>query len=143
MGNWKILVRNLVAAVLGVVLAFILIAVAQVISARIHPPPPGLDFRDPVVMAEYIRTVPVGVLIAVLLGYFIGVAGGAWLATRLSASRHKRQGLMVGALFFIASVMNLSSFPHPAWFWVANLGLVPLAAWLGMAFGEPDERPLD
>lgn len=143
MGSWKILVRNFVAAVLGVVLALVLISVAQVISARIYPPPPGLDFRDAVEMAAYIRMVPVGVLIAVLLGYFVGVAGGSWLATRLSASRHKRQGAMVGALFLIASVLNLSSFPHPTWFWVANLLLVPLAAWLGLAFGEPDERPLD
>lgn len=143
MGSMKILLRNILAAMAGVVAAGLLIAVIQNINLRIYPPPPGLDYRDAEAMAAYLPTLPLGAFIGVLLSYFIGVAAGAWLAARISISRHGRQGMMVGALFFVASIANLLRLPHPVWFWVANLVLVPLAAWLGLHFGEPDERPLD
>lgn len=143
MGSLQLLLRNIVAALAGAVLAFLLIFAAQLIGSRFYPAPAGLDYRDPVAMGEFVKTLPPGAFVAVLLGYFVGVAAGAWLATRISVSRHPRQGMMVGAFFFVASLANLVTIPHPAWFWVANLILVPLAAWLGMHFGEPDERPLD
>lgn len=143
MGSLKLLLRNIVAAVAGVVLAFALIFTAQVISSRIYPPPEGLDYGDKAAMTAFVRNLPIGALIAVLLGYFVGVAAGSWLATRLSVSRHARQGMMVGVLFFVASLVNLTNIPHPVWFWAANLLLVPLAAWLGLHFGEPEDRPLD
>lgn len=143
MGPLIILFRNVLAALAGVVLAFVLIFTAQLISNRIYPPPAGLDFHDRAAVTAYIREMPIGALIAVLLGYFVGVVAGAWLATRISVSRHARQGVMVGVLFFVASLVNLWNIPHPAWFWGANLLVVPLAAWLGLHFGESDDRPLD
>ena len=143
MGSVNILLRNILAALAGVVLAFVLIFTAQLIRSKVYPPPAGLDFNDRAAMSAYVRDMPMGALIAVLLGYFIGVCAGAWLATRISVSRHARQGMMVGVLFFVASLVNLSNIPHPAWFWGANLLVVPLAAWLGLHFGEPDDRPLD
>ncbi len=143
MGSMKILLRNILAAMAGVAAAGLLIAVIQNINLRIYPPPPGLDHRVPAAMAAYMQSLPLGAFIGVLLSYFIGVAAGAWLAARISVNRHGRQGMMLGVLFFVGSIVNLMSLPHPAWFWVANLVLVPLAAWLGLHFGEPDERPLD
>lgn len=143
MGSLKILLRNILAALAGAFLAFLLVFVAQIISGRIYPPPAELNYRDPVAMTEYVRTLPIGAFVAVLLGYFIGVTAGSWLAARISVSRHQRQGMMVGVMFFIASLVNLLSISHPVWFWVANLAIIPIAAWIGMRFGEPDERPLD
>ncbi|HYC72985.1 MAG TPA: hypothetical protein VEB66_17365 [Opitutaceae bacterium] len=137
MGFLKLLLRNIVAALAGAILAMVLIAGAEIITTRIYPAPEG------VTIAEAIATRPVGAFIAVLIGYFVGIAAGAWLAARISVSRHARQGMMVGVLFFAASLANLLKYPHPVWFWVGNLAVVPLAAWLGMHFGEPDERPLD
>jgi hypothetical protein len=139
----KILLRNILAAVLGVIVAGLVIAGIQQINLRIHPPPAGLDLKDAAALKAYVATLPVSAFIGVLLSYFVGVTGGGWLATRLSASRHARQGMMVGVLFFVASIANLNSLPHPVWFWIANLVVVPAAAWLGMKFGEPEERPLD
>ncbi len=143
MGPMKILLRNILAAMAGVIAAGLLIAVIRQINLRLYPAPPGLDFKDAAAVAAYMQTLPAGAFIGVLLSYFIGVAAGAWLAARISVSRHARQGMMVGVLFFVGSVVNLMRLPHPVWFWVANLLLVPLAAWLGLHFGEPDERPLD
>lgn len=137
MGSLRLLLRNIVAALAGAILAMILIAGAEIITLRVYPKPEELT------IAEAIATRPVGALIAVLLGYFVGVSAGAWLAARISVSRHARQGMMVGVLFFAASLANLLKYPHPAWFWTANLVLIPLATWLGMRFGEPDERSLD
>lgn len=115
----------------------------QMINTRFYPPPEGMNPADREALAAYVSTMPVGAFAVVLLSYLIGVMAGAWLAARLSANCHWRQGIIVGVLFFFASVMNLMSLPHPVWFWIANLLIVPAAAWVGFYFGEPEVRPLD
>ena len=135
--------RNIAAALLGVIVGAVLISLLQYVNLRFFPLPEGLDPKDREAMTAYIATLPAGAFAGVLLSYFVGVAAGTWLTARISANSHARQALMVGMLFLVASVLNLSSLPHPAWFWAANLVLVALATWLGVYFGEPDERPLD
>ena len=49
------------------------------------------------------------------------------------------EAIIVTALFFIASLMNLFALPHPVWFWVANLVLVPAAGWLALRLLGPDK----
>ena len=44
-------------------------------------------------------------------------------------------GNRVRSLLVIASIMNLSTIPHPAWFWVANLAVVAVTPFLGARFG--------
>lgn len=137
------LLRNVAAALLGVVVAAVLISLVQYANLHFFPLPEGLDPTNRAAMSAYIATLPAGAFAGVLLSYFIGVAAGTWLTARVSANAHARQAMMVGMLFLVASVLNLSSLPHPIWFWAANLVLVALATWLGVYFGEPEERPLD
>jgi hypothetical protein len=43
---------------------------------------------------------------------------------------------MVAVLFGVASLLNLMSFPHPAWFWVANFAVVFAGGWLALKFAR-------
>lgn len=139
----KILLRNILAAVAGALAGGLVIMLVQLVNWLLHPPPAGLDISDQAAMAAHMAAAPLSALLVVLLSYLLGVTAGAWLAARLSANCHWRQGIIVGVLFFFASIGNLMKLPHPVWFWIANLVIVPVAAWTGFYFGEPEERPLD
>ncbi len=126
----KEILRNTLAAMAGALTGIVLISAAQLVSAMIYPIPAGVDRHDAQAMGQFIRSLPLPAMFLVLGGYFVGVCGGAWVAGRLSFTAPGRQVFMVTGLFLIASVMNLTSFPHPPWFWVANLGAVLYGGWL-------------
>ena len=128
----KDILRNVLALLAAALVAGVLIGLIQMISIKLYPPSPGFDFSDKAAVAKHAATLPVTAFLIVLASYLVGVTAGAWLACKLSVTEHRRQGIMIGGLFFVASIMNLSSFPHPLWFWCANLLVVPVGAWLGL-----------
>ena len=128
----KEILRNVLALLGAALVAMVLIACIQAVGGKLYPPPPGLDFNDKAAVARFAATLPLPAFLIILVSYLVGVTVGAWLACRISVTEKRRQGVMIGALFVVASIMNLASLPHPAWFWVANLAIVPFAAWLGM-----------
>lgn len=134
----KEILRNTLAAMAGALVGILLISLIQLVSAKLYPLPAGLNPADKAAMGEFIRTLPLAAKLLVLLSYLVGVTGGAWLAGRLSLTARSRQAGMVAALFAVASLMNLLSFPHPVWFWVANFAAVAAGAWLALRFlGQP------
>jgi MFS family permease len=128
----KDILRNTAAAMAGAFTGIVLIALGQLASARVYPLPEGVDPANREAMGEFIRNLPAPAMLLVLGGYMIGVAGGAWVAGRLSATVPRRQVFMVTAVFLIASVMNLTAFPHPIWFWATNLGAVIAGGWIAL-----------
>lgn len=128
----KEILRNTFAAMVGAITGIMLIALIQLISASVYPLPEGMNPADREAMGEFIRTLPAPAMLLVLGGYLVGVCCGAWVAGRLSRTAPRRQVFMVTGLFLIASVMNLTSFPHPLWFWVANLVAVLGGGWLAL-----------
>lgn len=132
MPQLKEILRNTLAAMAGALTGILLISALQLLSAMIYPIPEGVDRQDAQAMGEFIRALPLPAMFLVLGGYLIGVSGGAWVAGRLSFTVPRRQVFMVTGVFLIASVMNLTSFPHPPWFWVANLGAVLYGGWLAL-----------
>lgn len=135
----KEVLRNTLAAMAGAFTGIIIISVVQLLSAHVYPLPEGIDRNDPQAMGEFIRTLPLPAMFIVLAGYLLGVLAAAWVAGRLSLTAPVRQVVMITGFFFVASVMNLTSFPHPLWFWVANLGAVLYAGWLALRWLP--ERP--
>jgi hypothetical protein len=132
MQNIKPLIHNIVAAIAGTLAAGFTIAAVQSVNARLYPPPAGMDWKNAEAVAAFFRALPLTAFLVVLAAYAIGVTLGAWLAGKLSANFPHRQTIIVTALFFAASVMNLMSLPHPGWFWIANLTLVPVCGWLAL-----------
>ncbi len=128
----KEILRNVLALLAAALVAIVLIACIQAVVGQLYPPPPGMDFNDQAAVARFMATLPVPAFLIVLASYLVGVTVGVWLACKFSVTEKRRQGVMIGALFVVASIMNLSSFAHPVWFWCANLAIVPMAAWLGL-----------
>ena len=114
------LVRSVIAAVAGVVIAFGFIWLFQYAGSSLSP-----DVFDP---ATGEVLIPVGSTIALIVGWFVGSFAGGWLAMRVSGASGAGwvvAGAVIGAAVYRAVTLA------DAW-WVMALGfVVPVAAaWL-------------
>ncbi|KTE17755.1 hypothetical protein [Sphingopyxis sp. H115] len=116
----KNILRSAIAAVVGILVAFGLIWLAQYAGSEISP-----DVYDPE-SGEIL--IPVGSTIALIAGWFIGTFAGGWLAMRVSAGTGAGwvvAGSVMGAALYRAVTLA------DTW-WIMALGVaVPLVAvWL-------------
>lgn len=137
----KEVVRNTLAALAGALTGMVLIMLIQALNRWVYPVPAGVTPANKEAFLAYLQAAPLAALLVVLASYLVGVTAGAWVAGRLSFNYPARQAIMVVALYFVGSVMNLLSFPHPAWFWVANLAVVLGAGWLALKLQPAPAAP--
>ncbi len=114
------ILRTAIAAVIGIVVAFGLIWLAQYAGSEFSP-----DVYDPNSGEVWI---PIGSTIALLIGWFIGTFAGGWLSMRISAGTGAGwivAGAVIGAALYRAVTLA------DAW-WIMALGVaIPLVAvWL-------------
>ena len=114
------ILRSAIAAVIGIVVAFGLIWLAQYAGSEFSP-----DVYDPNTGEVLI---PVASTIALVIGWFIGTFAGGWLAMRVSAGTGAGwivAGAVIGAALYRAVTLA------DTW-WIMALGVaVPLVAvWL-------------
>jgi len=113
------IVRSAIAAVAGILVAFVLLWLAQYAGSEISPAEFDVETGE--------ILIPLGSTIALIVGWFIGTFGGAWLAMRISDGNGPGwvvAGAVVGAALYSAADFS------DTW-WIMALGIVvPLvAAW--------------
>jgi len=78
-------IRNLVAAIVGIFVAMLTIRIVEMLGHFIYPPPANFEFGDPDQVREFIATLPVGSILFVAAawaaGTFLGTLAGALLST--------------------------------------------------------------
>lgn len=116
----KDIMRSAIAAVIGIVVAFGLIWLAQYAGSEISPSEYDVESGE--------ILIPLGSTIALIVGWFIGSFAGGWLAMRISAGSGAGwivAGSVIGAALYRAVTLA------DTW-WIMALGVaVPLAAvWL-------------
>jgi len=121
--------RTIAGVVVGVVVAWLTIMLAEFASAPLHPMPEGLDMRDPESVAAFVATLPVSALLLVLAGWVLGGLVGGYVAA--SISRKPRPALTVGIVIVLGVIVNAVMIPHPMWMTIAGVLLPVPAAWLG------------
>ena len=126
--------RSLIAVIAGAVSAFGIIALVELVSSRLYPMPAGLDPGNPEAMSNYIATLPIGAFLMLLLGYSLGGLGGGFVAAKLAPKARFTHAGVIAILLIAASVLNLMSFSHPVWFWVANIAVVLVFPRIGARF---------
>ena len=121
--------RMIAGVVVGVVVAWLTIMLAEFASAPLHPMPAGFDMHDPASVASFVATLPAIALLLVLAGWVLGALGGGYVAARIA--RKPLPALAVGIVIVAGVVANAVMIPHPPWMTIAGvLSPVP-AAWLG------------
>lgn len=127
----KSFIRSFLAIVAGVIVAGFVVVGIETIGQSVYPPPPGLDLKNPEVLRELLRSLPLGALGSVLLAWVIGALAGAWVAARIALQWRMGHAGVIGAVVICAAAVNMLMFPHPPWMWMGALVLIPLATYAG------------
>ncbi|HEX2811272.1 MAG TPA: hypothetical protein PKC32_10310 [Sphingopyxis sp.] len=111
------ILRSAIAAVVGILVAFALLWLAQYAGSEIAPAEYDVDTGE--------ILIPLGSTVALFVGWFVGTFGGAWLAMRVSGGNGP--GWVVAGAVIGAALYSAADFSD-SW-WIMGLGvLVPLAA---------------
>ena len=108
--------RKIAAAVAGVILAVILVAVVERIGHLVYPLPADIDVTNTEELRAYVKTLPVGALLFVLLAWLAGTFGGGLLASFIARDNFRLYTGIVGGLVLLGTAINLVVIPHPLWF---------------------------
>ena len=129
------------AVFLGMVCACLVVLIGEMIDFAIYPPPPGLDPNNSAAMGSLITKMPLAALVIVVVGWLFGAFTGGWVAARVAAKRKLVCGMVFGSLFLLVTLVSLRMFTHPIWMWVAGLGEVLPATYLGARLATPRKPP--
>lgn len=127
------MLRHIGFGILALLVLFACVMAGDALSARMYPPPAGLDVKDTEALKAYAAQVPALALVIMLIAHLIGALLGGWIMGRFSASMSA--GLVVAGLMMLAGVCGLLMVPHPTWFWLDAFVYVP-AAMLGFRLGH-------
>lgn len=130
------MVRSVLGAVVGVVVAFVVVMVWEMATHLISPPPPGLDLRDAAAVRDFMRAMPAWQSAAVVLGYGVAALAGGWIAG-LTARRGGWPVWVPAAVLIVATLVNVSQLPHPIWFPAASILIILGGAWLSDRLRRP------
>ena len=123
--------RNVVAVMIGAVVAIAVVSISDLVVGSIYPMPAGTDMRDAESMSAAIAALPATAMVLLLVGWALAAGIGAFVAVRISAGHRMGFGLGVAALLLLATIANLAALPHPVWMWPGALVLIPLLGWGG------------
>lgn len=109
------MLRPILVALLALVVGAIGIGLVQGLNFVLFPPPPGLDFNDPVQLEAIMEQMPLGALLMVELSYALGCLLAGAVVGRLAGPHRMTVAGVVGLLYTLAGFANLASVPTPLW----------------------------
>jgi len=128
-------VRLIGAVLAGIVLAFMLIRLAERVVTHYYP----LRSVNPTVaeLIEQAATMPLPGLLMVLAGYILSSFFGGYLAARLSShGQETRAAFIVGFFLLLCGIVLFISIPHPLWMALCSGVSFLLFSWLGGRLGR-------
>ena len=128
--------RNIAAGIVGVLIAFGLVMIVEMIGHSVYPLPPDLDFSDTEATRLYVSGLPLGAFLFVGGAWFVGTLGGTMAACRVGNAEPRIFAMVVGGLMLAATAYNLATIPHPLWFSISGVAGIIAAAWLGMVLSS-------
>ena len=116
----KTILRSAISAIIGIVVAFGLLWLAQYAGSEISP-----DVYDPD-SGEIL--IPIGSTISLIAGWFIGSFAGGWLAMRVSAGTGP--GWIVAGAVIGAALYRAVTLADSWWIMILGVAIPLLAVWL-------------
>ena len=119
------LLRNILAVILGLVIGNIAIMGLHYLSMLVYPLPNEIEMSDIDAIASYIKTAPLGSLILVMVAHL----GGTFIAgISVALVRANIKALyIIGGVFTLAGLYNLYVLQHPIWFNIEAILYFPAA----------------
>jgi hypothetical protein len=133
----KIILRNCLAVVIGLVLGSIANMALVVAGPHIFPPPVGVDMSDAKSFAAGVHLLEPKHFLFPFLAHAVGTLVGAGAAHLIAASRRSDFAYVIGALFLAGGIAASFMIPAPGWFIAVDLLLAYLPmAWVGICLGR-------
>lgn len=132
--------RKIAAVLIGIVVAFSVVFVVELIPSRLYPPPSGLDFTQADVVANYMRSLPVAAFLWVLCGFILGAFIGGWVCARIARARPYLYAGVIGTVVLAATIANLVMIPHPIWFSLTAIVLIIAATFLAGRLADAQRK---
>jgi len=128
--------RTIAATLAGLLVAVALVFVIELLSHKIWPPPAAITgTSDKEALRAAVDSMPAGALMSVAIAWIAGALGGGFVAARIS--RKALPACIVGGFIVLSGIANLLMIPHPFWFWIVAIVLVPMAALVSARLGAP------
>lgn len=123
-------IRMIISFLLGVIIAFCVILLAETLNAKLFPSKHlNPSFME---MQQEIDTLPAQAFLLVLLGYALSSFFGAYVAGRVAPSAYKFwMAMSIGFFLLLGGIVNFIAFPHPVWLSVSASISFLLFAFLG------------
>lgn len=130
------ILRNILAAVLGLVIGSVANMAIVMFGPALIPPPAGVDVSNPESLAASMHLFQPRHFVMPFLAHALGTFVGALVAFLVAASHKAVFAWVIGGLFLLGGVAACFMIPAPAWFMVldlvvAYLPMAWLAIWLG------------
>ena len=124
------MLRDILAGVTGVVIAVLIVFLADELSHMVYPMPADLDPSDTEDLRVHIATMPLGAFLMAMGGWVIATFVGSVVADRIGTAKPWIYPTVVGGFMFAATTANLILIPHPHWFTAVSLTAILISAWL-------------
>ena len=128
----NIILRNILAVILGWFLGSIVNMGIIMLSSSIIPPPEGSDVTTMEGLVASMHLFEPKHFIMPFLAHALGTLFGSFIAAKIAGSRKKVFALVIGSLFLIGGIINAFMLPAPMWYNIVDIVLayIPLA-WIG------------
>ncbi|TDS13352.1 hypothetical protein DFQ03_2639 [Maribacter caenipelagi] len=123
-------VKNILAVVAGVVVGSIVNMGIIMISGSIIPPPEGGDITTMEGLKATMHLFEPKHFIFPFLAHALGTLVGAFVATKIAATRKMLMALIIGLFFLIGGTANIAMLGGPMWFTALDI----IVAYMPMAY---------
>lgn len=132
----KQILKNIAAVLLGFIAASAVMMLVETINGKVFYPDlakAAEGIKDREAMRALFAGAPVGSLLVVAFGWFMGSAAGCWLCRKITASQTPLPPsvLILSTLLVLAGVANNLMMPPPLWFWITGIAALLIGAFLG------------
>lgn len=130
------MIRNIGAAIVGIIVAMLTIQAVQMLGHLVYPPPADIEFGEPEQVREFMASLPVGSILFIGAAWTAGTLLGTITGSLLSTIRPLAYAIVVGGVVLAGAAMMLMIIPHPWWFTITAPIAIIAAAYLGMILAD-------
>ena len=128
--------KNILATILGIVLAGFTVHIFEaVIGHNLFTFPEGAKLDDMEWLKNNMDKIPIGSKIFVIIGHFLGIIVGMFVAAKISKST-LIPSYIAGGLMLLATYAVSFMLPKETWFLIADCGLAIIAFLLGKSLAK-------
>jgi hypothetical protein len=129
------MLRKIGGVLLGLVVAWLLVMLAEALVHKFYPPPAGINMNDFNEVKKFVASLPVSALLLVLSGWLMGTLAGTFAAARVG--RSATPAYVLGAILLAAGIANAIIIPQPVWFSAVSFVIYITMSLTGARLGFP------